>query len=53
MTKMDDLTKRLRKRAYDQGYRAGQRGLPFNLADWEPEFRANYQRGFNDGRSSN
>lgn len=49
MSVYSNLIARLHKRAYDQGYRAGAFKRPWNLADWEPEFHASYQRGYDDG----
>lgn len=48
---VEGLVQKLKKKAYDQGYFKGQRGQPISDADWEPEFVADYRRGYRDGEA--
>lgn len=49
---MSDLIERLQRKAYQQGYNAGLRDLPWSPADWEAEFVPEYRRGRDDGRAA-
>lgn len=52
MENLDKMVRRLREKAYDQGYAIGKNGGRLNLADWEEEFWPDFKRGYNDGKAA-
>lgn len=48
----DQMLRKLRAKAYEQGYRVGFRGDRLNLADWEEEFWPQFRQGFATGKAA-
>ncbi len=48
---MDDMSRQLNLKSYQQGLHAGKHNLPVSDADWEPEFLTEYKRGHTEGRA--